>query len=318
MFDGALGVLAGLECVRTLKEHRIALPWDLEIINFCDEEAGHNAGTVGSRAMLGRLREGELHRAKAKGLSTFAAEMERHGRDPARIGEAARAAALFRTVLELHIEQGNLLESQGVQIGVVTGIAGIYRYVVTVTGEAGHAGTTPMYLRHDALVQAAPAFTLLPQWARARNREMVATIGQLALEPGATNVIPGKCEFVVELRSMLRDDMTAIRDLLREWAAAQPNCAVETIYEKDSVALSEAVIATIARAAEAEGVSNLRMASGAGHDAQSFAPYVPTGMIFVPCRNGKSHSPEEWAERRQVADGCQVLLRTLLELAAED
>jgi len=298
MFDGALGVLAGLD--------------------FSDEEGSHNAGTIGSRAMMGKLSGNEIYRSIEKGIPTFAEDMKRLGKDPDRIAEAIRNPKIFRALLELHIEQGGLLEARGTDIGAVTGIVGIYRYIVNVLGKPDHAGTTPMSLRNDALVKAAPMITLLPQWVRARNPEMVGTIGQISVEPGATNVVPGKCMFIVELRSMKPQDMAAIRDLVAEWVGTHKGSAITTIFEKDSVELSKSVIDTIVRAAEIEGLSVIRMASGAGHDSQSFAPYVPTGMIFVPSRGGKSHCPEEWTDKQQAANGCRVLLRTILELAGED
>jgi hydantoinase/carbamoylase family amidase len=318
IFDGALGVLAGLECARVLQENKVTLPWDLEIINFSDEEAFHNNGTIGSRAMMGTLSRNEIYRSKEKGIPTFAEDMKRLGKDPDRIGEAIRDPQIFRACLELHIEQGNLLESRGIDIGAVTGIAGIYRYIVEILGKTGHAGTTPMSLRDDALVKAAPIFTLLPQWVRARNPEMVGTIGQIAVEPGAINVVPGKCVFNVELRSIKREDITAICHLLTEWVGTQKGSSIKTIYEKESAELSKSIIDAVARAAEIEGLSAIRMISGAGHDCQVFAPYVPTGLIFVPSRGGKSHCPEEWTDAHQAANGCRVLLRTILELAGQD
>ena len=188
--------------------------------------------------------------------------------------------------------------------------------IVSVLGEAAHAGTTPMALRQDALVEAAPVFTLLPKWVRERNPEMVGTIGQVSLEPGASNVVPGECRFVVELRSQVAEDMQIVREQLKAYAAQRQGWRVETIYEKDSVRLAEPLIDHIISAAESEGLSWTRMPSGAGHDAQSLAPFVPTGMIFVPCRNGVSHSPVESIEADNAAEGCRVLLRTLLGLAA--
>lgn len=312
-FDGMLGVLAGLECVRTIREHGIALPWNLEVINFTDEEAAHHAGTVGSRAMMGLLAEGELDKSVGQGRRSFADDLRAAGKDPARIGEARRDPGEFRCYLELHIEQGRRLESEGIQIGAVTAIVGIYRYLVTVEGEAAHAGSTPMALRDDALVKAAPVFTLLPEWVRQRNPEMVGTIGRVELFPGATNVVPGRCRFVVEVRSQRAEDMVHLRETLRSYAAARPGWQVETIFEKDATPCAEQFVQAVADAATAEGLSCLRMPSGAGHDAQSLAAAgVPTGMIFVPCRRGVSHNPQEWIEPVQAAHGCQVLLRTLL------
>lgn len=315
-FDGMLGVLGALECARTIREGGLTLPWDLEVIDFTDEEAAHHAGTVGSRAMLGLLQAGELTRRVGAGRPSFADDLRQAGRDPERIGEARRDPREFRGYLELHIEQGARLESQGIQIGAVTAIVGISRYLVTVEGEASHAGTTPMGLRRDALVEAAPVFTLLPEWLRARNPEMVGNIGQLELHPGAINVVPGRCRFVVEVRSQTREDMIHLRETLAAHAAARAGWSMETLFEKDATPCAEPLIRGVERAAAAEGLSCLRMPSGAGHDAQSFAAAgVPTGMIFVPCRRGMSHSPEEWIEPAQAAQGCQVLLRTLLDQA---
>ncbi len=318
IFDGALGVLAGLECARVLQENGIVLPWDLEIINFSDEEGFHNAGTVGSRAMMGKLSPKEIYRSKEKGIPTFAEDMKRLGKNPNRIDEAIRDPEIFEAFLELHIEQGGVLESRGMDIGAVTGIASIYRYTIQVLGKADHAGTTPMSLRDDALVKAASIFTLLPQWVRARNPEMVGTIGQIAVEPGAINVVPGKCVFNVELRSMEPEDMAAVYRLLAEWVGRQTTgSSIKTFYEKESAALSESIIETIIRAAGIEDLSTIRMVSGAGHDCQVFAPRVPTGLIFVPSREGKSHCSEEWTDMEHASNGCQVLLRTILELADE-
>jgi acetylornithine deacetylase/succinyl-diaminopimelate desuccinylase-like protein len=172
-----------------------------------------------------------------------------------------------------------------------------------------------MALRRDALVDAAPVFTLLPRWLREQNPEMVGTIGQVSLEPGASNVVPGECRFVVELRSQIAEDMQAVRDRLKDYAGQRKGWQVETIYEKDSVQLAPPLIDHIIAAAEGEGLAWIRMPSGAGHDAQSLAAFVPTGMIFVPCRNGVSHSPLESIEAENAAQGCQVLLKTLLEIA---
>jgi hydantoinase/carbamoylase family amidase len=308
-FDGMLGVLAGLECIRTIRDHGITLPWDLEVIDFTDEEAAHNTGTVGSRAMMGLLAEGELEKTVKQGRPSFAEDLRKAGKDPERIGEARRDPAEFASYLELHIEH------EGIQIGAVTAIVGIYRYLVTVEGEPGHAGTTPMPLRNDALVKAAPLFTLLPEWVKARDSEMVGTIGQVELFPGATNVVPGRCRFVVEVRSQRTADMVHIRNILTAYAADREGWSVETILEKEGTPCAEHLIQAVADAASNEGLSCIRMPSGAGHDAQSLAAAgVPTGMIFVPCRRGLSHSREEWIEPAQAAQGCQVLLRTLLEL----
>ena len=315
MFDGALGVLAGLECVRYLREHDIDLPWDLELINFCDEEGSHYGGTFGSRAMMGLLKPDEIRQSTRSDRPSFAEDLIRCGGDPDRISEAVRDPSEFEAYLELHIEQGRVLENEDRPIGVVTGIAGIHRDLVTIVGETDHAGATPMALRDDALVKAAPLFTLLPEWVRARSEDMVGTIGRLALSPNVANAIPGKCEFVVELRSMRVQDTIHVGELVTEWVSGRKGCSVRTVERKESVDLSGALIDRISQAAEKEGLAFKKMHSGAGHDAQTLAPFLPSGMIFVPSREGKSHSPEEWTDPKHVADGCRVLVRTILELA---
>ena len=315
-FDGAYGVIAALECARSLRESGVDLPCDLEVISFCDEEAAHNAGTVGSRAMMGQLKEGELCKAKNEGAEPFIQHLLKLGQDPNQIASARRDPAELAAFLELHIEQGQRLESEQLHIGVVTAIVGVYRYIVTVSGEAAHAGTTPMALRKDALVEAAPVFTLLPQWVAEQNPEMVGTIGQVTVAPGASNVVPGQCRFLVELRSQQPEDMQRVRDRLLVYAAERQGWSIETIYEKDSVRLAPELIEQIAAAADQEQLPATLMPSGAGHDAQSLAPFVPTGMIFIPCRNGVSHNPAEEITPAAAAEGCQVLLTSLLRIAA--
>lgn len=315
IFDGALGVLAGLECARVFAENNVSLPFDLEIVDFTDEEGYHNAGTVGSRAMLGKVTQEEIHLAKMPDIATFAEDMQRHGYEPMRISEAKRNLSTIDAYLELHIEQGAHLDESKIEIGVVTGIVGIYRYAVSIIGEANHAGTTPMRDRKDALVMAAPLFSLLPQWVDACSRQMVGTIGQVKVEPGAMNIIPGECRFIVELRAMEAEQMSSVRALIEEWVSARPGSSVRAVLEKGSVPMHQRLIDTVAKSAQLEGMQHVHMSSGAGHDAQSFAPYVPTGMIFVPSLRGKSHCPTEWTEREHVAAGCQVLLRTIRQLA---
>ncbi|MCC8194139.1 MAG: Zn-dependent hydrolase [Deltaproteobacteria bacterium] len=315
MFDGALGVLAGLECARAIKEQGMELPYHLEVINFTDEEGAYGAGSVGSRAMLGSLVPGELERVSPLKGRSFAEDLAKAGGDAA--GSARRDAGEFAAFVELHIEQGSRLESEGIACGVVTAIVSIDRYEVTVTGEAGHAGTTPMHLRRDALVMAAPLFTLVPQWAAEQNPEMVATIGTVSLEPGTPNVIPGKCRFIIELRGEKQEDLDAVRMRLDGFIKDRPEFSVRQIYKKPGVSMHRDVRAAVEKAIAMEGCSFMRLPSGAGHDAHTFGHHVPTGMIFIPCRNGVSHNPDEWADREQAALGAQILLNTLLVLAGK-
>ncbi len=315
-YDGSLGVLSGLECARNLIEADVKLPWNLEIINFTDEEGHHFAGTFGSRAMMGSAAREELYGVKETGAPSLADSFQRVGLDPTRIDEARRDPSEFRGYLEMHVEQGGTLEERGIDIGIVTGIVGIYRYVIEVEGQANHAGTTPMASRKDALVAAAPVFGLLPEWARARSDEMVATIGDVTVSPGAMNIIPGHCRFTVELRSIDAEDMARVRDRLDTWLDDNIRSALmKTVYEKDGVYLDDVLMSHIARGSRRSGVESVAMPSGAGHDAQSFAPYVPTAMIFVPSRGGISHSPDEYTDPEHLVNGVRVMMHTLLSLA---
>lgn len=317
-FDGALGVLAGLECARVLIENSADLPWNLEIINFTDEEGHHNAGTFGSRAMMGLASRQEMKVRKNPRIASLEESFRDIGLDPDAIGEARRDPAGIRAYLEMHVEQGMNLENQGVELGAVTGIVGIYRYLVLIAGEANHAGTTPMATRNDALVNAAPLFTQLPQWVAEQGSDTVGTIGHLRLEPGAMNVIPGKCEFTVELRSMRTEAMEHLRGLIEGFASGIPKSQVSEVGEKDPVWLDQELLGLLAEAARKAGASVARMPSGAGHDAMTFAPYAPTAMLFVPSLGGKSHCPDEWTSPQQVALGTQALLTALLDLADLD
>jgi len=318
-YDGALGIVAGLECARTLAESGTALPWNLEVIDFTDEEGHHFAGTFGSRAMMGTAAREELYGSKAEGAPSLADSFARVGWDPDNIDEARRDPSTLRGYLEMHVEQGGTLERRGIDIGVVTGIVGIYRYVIEVEGHANHAGTTPMAVRKDALVAASPVFGLLPEWARARSDEMVATIGDVAIKPGAMNIIPGHCRFTVELRSLVAEDMARVRDRLDDWLDENvPDSVMRTVYEKDGVFLDEELMSHIHHAVEDVGVKGTSMPSGAGHDAQSFTPFLPTAMIFVPSHRGISHSPEEYTAPEQLVAGARVMMHTIKRIADAD
>lgn len=314
-FDGALGVIAALECVRTIKENGITLPWDIEVISFCDEEGAFNAGTVGSRAIFGKLKDEEIYISKIEGGGTFAEGLYRCGKDPSKISQAQRNPSDFEFFIEMHIEQGTKLESRKIQIAAVTAIVGMCRILVNVEGRAGHSGTTEMQGRRDALVMSSPLFQLLPEWVQYQNTDMVGTIGQVTLEPGAANVIPGKCTFSIELRAQKTEDIMAVQKRILDYVNQHEGFTAQITYQKDDVPLDETITRLIIESAKMCGLSCTKFASGAGHDAQTFAYSVPAGLIFVPCRDGISHNPAEWIEPEIATDGAQVLLQTLLRLA---
>lgn len=311
MFDGVLGVLAGLECLETIKENQIQLPWDLEVINFCDEEGAHKVGTMGSRAMAGTLGRENIGSPGEPG--SFAHDLKTAGGNPDLIAIAKRNFADTAFFLELHIEQGPVLENKKKDIGVVTGIAGIRRLAITVKGRSDHAGTTPMNMREDAFMKSLPLIRQLPEMARKLNPTMVQTVGMLELFPGAVNVVPGECRFVVEVRSQKEIDLDRIEEEIR--GNVNDDFLITRIYDKQPVELALPVMAGIERAAEKLGHTFTQLPSGAGHDAQTLAPLVPTGMIFIPCRDGSSHTPKEWATPEACAKGADTLLHTILELS---
>lgn len=314
-FDGIAGVLVALEVAQTIAESGEALRHPLEVIDFLAEEPNkYGFSCIGSRAMAGVLTPAQLAYAASDGTTT-ADGIAAMGGDPSRLTGPLRDRGDVAGFFELHIEQGVVLEEDGTDIGVVTGIVGITRYQLGVTGEAAHAGTTPMDRRKDALVGAA----ILIQEAEARalrqdtkGAYLVATVGKLEVIPNGANVVPGSVEFAIEVRSSR--DAEIERFFEGYLASAAETCArrdltleAARVSDGAAIACDEAVQAAFATAAERAGASHMRMPSGAGHDAAYMARIGPSGMIFVPCLKGRSHCPEEWADKSALAKGAQVL-----------
>jgi N-carbamoyl-L-amino-acid hydrolase len=304
-FDGVAGLVAALEVTRALGAgHR--LRHAVEVVDFLAEEpSDFGVSCVGSRAMAGLLLPDMLDYAAANG--------ERLGDAIDRVGGAAQRLAAARrsdiaAYLELHIEQGVVLESKQIDVGVVTAIVGIARLEVVFQGAADHAGTTPMPLRRDAAVAAARAIAL------AAERHFVATAGIVEVEPNAANVVPGRARVVFDIRAEDRAlSKEFIADLDASTAAIAKECGVERarfalLSDTAPVACDARLGDALARSATRLGLSVLRLASGAGHDAAFLARIAPAAMVFVPCRGGKSHTPEEWADASALAAGAAVLL----------
>jgi N-carbamoyl-L-amino-acid hydrolase len=321
-FDGIAGVVAALEVAHCLADHGHALRHPLEVIDFLAEEpSAYGMSCVGSRIMGGSLGRDGLNLTDPQD-ETLADGIRRMGGDPDHLAEAVREPGSIAAYMELHIEQGPVLENQGIAVGVVTGIVGITRYAVTVEGRADHAGSTPMDMRQDALTAAAHLVLKAEEEARALNRSagfFVGTIGQLAVEPNAANVVPGRVRLTVEFRSASNADRQSFIDSLRRFAQ---EVAVETSVRITFERLSDAAPAicsdvvrdAIRDACATTGVACIDMASGAGHDAMHVANTGPMGMIFIPCRGGRSHCPDEWVEPKDLAAGAAVLLEALLAL----
>ncbi len=318
-YDGALGVLSGLQAIRLLKERGFEPSRPLWLISFMDEEgARFGAALFGSRAFVGKdLRElGE--RRDANGISLKEA-MSELGFDFERVPSARRVDELAG-YLELHIEQGPVLETEGIEIGIVTGIVGLIGFRARFVGEANHAGTTPMRLRRDALCGAATAVLALRDAGRARD-DITTNVGIISAEPGGFNVVPGAAEFTIDVRSATEDGYATLEPLVRETLdriAAEQNLELELseAYRLEPLPLAPELIDVLERAAGAEGATSMRMPSGAGHDAMEVGRHVPAGMLFVPSRKGISHSPEEFTEPDHCELGARVLARALEKLLA--
>jgi len=315
-FDGDLGVLAAIEAVRTLNAHGIYTAHPLEVVVWAHEEGGtFPNGLNGSRAVAGRLIQGELEHSwngllKKDGI-------RRIGGDPDRIHEARHERGWFHCYFELHIEQGPVLERDGVSIGVVEGIVAIARYRATIKGVANHAGTTAMADRQDALVAASQLVLAVRDVVTAEPGRQVGTVGRIDVSPNAANVVPGSATLSIELRDLSEATLTRLADAikLRANAIARDNRTAIEIAPVGGYAGATAdrdMQAIVSRAADVLNVASERLPSGAGHDAQMMAPLGPMGMIFTPSIAGISHSPEERTSWEDCARGADVLLQAIL------
>jgi hydantoinase/carbamoylase family amidase len=313
-FDGTLGVLAGLHAIRLLKERGVEPARPVWLVSFMDEDGGRfGGGMLGSRAFVGDDVSAMADRADRDGVTVREA-MAAKGFDFERIPEA-RGVEEIGLYLELHIEQGPVLEQRGVEIGVVTQIVGTLAFRARLLGEANHAGTTPMPLRRDALAGAARVALRLREYAR-EHAGTTANVGSVRVEPGAFNIVPGLAEFTIDIRSATEEGFAAlepaVRATLDEIAAEeQLDVELEELHRLRPCPMAGELVETIERAAELEGASHMRMPSGAGHDAMQIGRYVPAAMIFVPSRRGISHNPDEYTSPEHCELGARVLARSL-------
>ena len=317
-FDGPLGVLAAVEALQVMEEQANETERPIEVVAFTDEEgARFGFGMIGSRATAGTLTPEDLAREDEDGVS-IAEAMRDAGLAPERIREAAWPEGSVHAYVELHIEQGRILENEGLPVGLVTGIAGPVWIRFTLEGEAGHAGTTPMKLRRDALAAAAAVVGTIETEA-ARTGTTVGTVGQLDLSPGGINIIPGHVSFSLDLRDIdqgVRDGVEArISDEAgRICKERSIELATETLQRLPPVPCSEVVRGAAREACEALGYKPFELASGAGHDGMQLADLCPVGMLFVRSKYGLSHNPDEYSSKEDCVAGADVLYRTLLKL----
>jgi len=321
-FDGIIGVLAGIEVARTLHEQGIELEHPFEVIDFLSEEpSDYGISCVGSRALCGQLDAAMLAARNPQG-ETLAEGLRRIGGDPAALAAPLRGAGDTAAFVELHIEQGPVLENRQLPIGVVTHIVGIRRVLITVQGQPDHAGTTPMDIRRDALVGAARVIDAAHRQASALSGKphyVVATVGRIEVTPNAANAVPGRAELMLEVRSDSDAVLDSFPETLMDGLAAQLaelrlSATVAPVSRAHPTACSPLVMQAIEAAAGRLGYALMPLPSGAGHDAVYMAPTGPIGMVFIPCLGGRSHCPEEWIEPAQLLDGARVLYETVREL----
>jgi beta-ureidopropionase / N-carbamoyl-L-amino-acid hydrolase len=318
-FDGIAGLASALEIARSLDERQERLSHNLEVIDFLAEEPSeYGLSCVGSRAMAGAL-EPTMLEFRAAGGESLDAALRRVGGSPDNLKSAKRSDIV--AFVELHIEQGIVLERAALDIGVVSSIVGICRVELVFEGTADHAGTTPMSLRQDALVAASNSVLSVRRIAETLAIEadgyFVATVGILELSPGASNVVPGRCRLVVDIRSTDPSLTTRFLGALELETEAHATAArvrrepISIISKTDAVACDAEVQSTLRIAARHLGLKCADLPSGAGHDAALMARICRSGMTFVPCLQGKSHSPYEWSDRDQIAAGAAVVLNAV-------
>lgn len=317
MFDGLLGIAAGITCVGRLKTCGIKLPYDIHIIATNGEEGNVLGGTFGSRCLVGEFCE-ENYNAAGGCEALKSIVVNRESGKALSIDDIQSAKMDFSRVkcyLELHIEQGNTLEQTGNDIGVVTGIVGLRRYKITVTGRKNHSGTTRMEYRDDALVKAAEIILYVDRLATSYRDDFVATMQQINAEPNVLAVINGSVTMVLEIRSLSEAKMDDFIDEVSKKCEDLGRIQIEPLTAKKPVKADKQLIDVISDVCRKREYSYITMPSGATHDANMMALKVPVGMIFVPSKEGNSHCREEWTDWQQCEKGAQVLMDTLIKIA---
>jgi N-carbamoyl-L-amino-acid hydrolase len=311
-YDGPVGSFAAIEVAQSLREQSVRLRHPLEVVVWQNEEGG----TIGSKLAIGVLKDRDLD-ATARSGKTLREGLTLIGGDVARLSEAVRRKGDLACYIELHIEQGGLLEKAGLHIGVVEGIVGLRWMEVTIDGMANHAGATPMNQRHDAMLAAAKFTVAVNDAITSEPGRQVATVGRITATPNTTNIIPGQVVLTVDLRDLDPGKLARFRarfeQLGREiGAATSTTFAIRSLVDSEPAIADARVMGWIESSAAALGLTRQRMPSGAGHDAQEMAHIAPMGMIFVPSIGGISHSPREFSKPEDISNGANVLLNAVI------
>lgn len=320
-FDGPAGVVGALEVARVMKERDLSPKYPIEFVAIIEEEGGRfGVGLFGSRAMVGDVSRESLDTSKDSDGISIAKAMKDFGFNPDKIGEAKRNPEDLKAFLELHIEQGPILENKKQDIGIVEYIVGSNQIEVKINGRSDHAGTTPMTMRSDALDAASHVISLISGFAKETGEGTVATVGTLRLSPNASNIVPGEVIFTVDIRSKRAECILEVREKI--FKSLKQICyskhvgynVVEQINSAPIV-LSKDIIFKFNKYAESLGLKREFMLSGSGHDAMIMATIVNTGLIFVPSKDGRSHCPEEWTDYEDLQKGVEVLCETIIDIS---
>lgn len=320
--DGTLGVMIGLETLRVLKESGTTLHHPIELVSFSDEE-GRFGGMFGSQAFCGKITPHTLRASTDMDGISLESEMRRHGLDPLAALSATRAPETVKAYLELHIEQGPVLDRLGKQVGIVEDITGLFKWQIRLHGVANHAGTTPMDMRNDAFMGLADFAHELPRILDENGSERSrATIGKAQILPGSPNTVPGLVEFSIDVRDTDNTVLEELKDACRKaLSAIARRRELKFDFQEAShlrpVACADQLVNAVETQARALKLDYLRMPSGAAHDAQIMGSLTPIAMIFVPSKGGKSHSPDEWTAWQDIEAGANLVLNTLTALSCK-
>lgn len=323
-YDGTIGVLLGLEAMRSLNDKNIQTLHPIELIIFAGEESSRfGVSTIGSKAMVGSLDAESISNLKDRDGISIQESFEENELNFESIYKCERSKEELKAFLELHIEQGPKLDEKGLQIGVVTGIAAPTRLKVMIEGVAAHSGTTSMLNRKDALLGASEIILLVEKLAKEEtHHDTVATVGVLDIKPSAMNVVPGYAEMKIDIRGIYEDSKEKVfkglkKRIKRVAKDRKLNITWENISHEEPVLTDSSIQEKLISNCESLGLKYTSMPSGAGHDAMNMTKICPTGMIFIPSKNGISHNPEEYTSMDDILNGGKLLEKTLLDLAIE-
>ena len=302
IYDGAYGVLAAIECVTTIQEIDYKNVHPIEIIAFIEEEGNVIGGTFGSKSFAGV----DIDKAMEPKMDIYSITKED-------VKASKRNKEDYLCYLELHIEQGGILETENIEIGIVGGIVGILRHKAVVKGDSNHSGSTPMNLRNDAFVKTCEIVTKLMNKVKEKDSDMVCTVGCINVQPGAVNVIPGRVEFIIEQRnSTIQPMYEVIEELGNEYSSLEFT-TTEYINQKETIC-DDRILELARESAKELGFEYKEMFSGAGHDLINMGLFIPSGLFFIPSKNGISHNINEYSSPESIGKGSELLLKILLEI----